>query len=161
MKSTKIVLVLSMFLAMLVSSLPLQGGEAKSANIGLARWKSFEGRVTQYRELLVGASRHDKATQQEVAEFVEKDLDREMASLEAFFSGRMMLLVTETTKQEPGLRESEMGGRIRGEVDEIRQTLLGFHSALRGKSTLQERLDVVIKDAKAFEAIFSAKPFPE
>jgi len=130
------------------------GADKAIGNLGLARWKMFEQRLSLYRALLLKGAQSDDLTQKEIREYVQNDLTSEISNLSDLYKGRLMLFASEATKKAPGLREGELESVIRGRIAEIADAFLGFHSKLHDDSTLLERLDVSIKVAKDTEALF-------
>ncbi|QUE50006.1 hypothetical protein KBB96_14155 [Luteolibacter ambystomatis] len=75
----------------------------------------------------------------------EKFARNEIAEImERFMDSRMLIL--EGSHKQPGLRESESLGKLRSDLTEMSNAMMGFHGDLRSSSTIRERIRVVLEE---------------
>ena len=72
----------------------------------------FEATLKHYRSLLNSDLNITDETRREIDEYIEADSKAQFESLRRFYAGRLMLLVTRTGKDSPGLAESELAGMV-------------------------------------------------
>ncbi|WP_411825416.1 hypothetical protein [Luteolibacter sp. AS25] len=132
-------------------------GEAEATeNLGLERWETFVTTLKQYRTLLNNGTNATEDTKREIDEYIEADSKAQMKSLRRFYSGRLMLFVTRTTKDTPGLPESELASMIGSGITELEMALWGAHKDLPSESTLSDKVDVMIHSAEEMKKIFNS-----